>query len=352
MPSRYKKSNTGYQKLIYYVMSAMIVVLMIYGVSAILNDKPEKIPEKSSENSAAESVSKTEQQIAIEYVTEPPQYPKISYPDNSNITPFGEDIVSKSGVLVNITDNTIVAGRDAEKLIYPASMTKIMTLIVAAENMQSPDDTFTITEQIIAPLVEAEASRVGFDPGETVTVRDMLYGAALPSGADATVGLAMKICGSEEAFVELMNEKAKFMGLENTHFCNTSGLHDEKHYSTPVEMAMIMEYAMKNELCREVLSTYQYTTSKTPQHPQGIKLESTMFGRMYGNEVQGAQIIAGKTGYTDEAQNCLAAYGTKGGKEYISVTALSYDYWLTIHDAFNVYANYILPKTEINITPE
>ncbi len=344
-----RKQKPDYLKLTYYALAILIILLIIYGVSIIVKD-----PEKTDgQYSAAENSAAVEEQIEIEYQTEPPTYPEIEYPDNTgDIKQFGEDIVSKSAVLVNITDNKIIAGRDGEKRIYPASMTKIMTLIVAAENMLSEDDTFTMTHELIAPLVDAEASRAGFEPGETVTMKDMLYGAALPSGADATVGLAVKIAGSEEDFVKLMNEKAESMGLQNTHFCNTSGLHDPQHYSTPVEMAMIMEYAMKNDTCREVLSAYQYTTSKTKQHPKGIELTSTMFSRMYGDEVDGAQIIAGKTGYTDEAQNCLATYGTKGGKEYATVTALSYDYWLTIHDAFNIYANYIEPKTEINLRPE
>lgn len=343
-----KRRKDNYSKIICYIMAISIFFIMIYCVNYILNNS-ESIGENELDNKSKASM---EERIEIEYPTEA-SYPVIEYPDNTGeIKSFGEDIVSKSGVLINVTDNKIVAGRNAEKKIYPASMTKIMTLIVAVENMDSLDDTFTMTHELIAPLVDAEASRAGFEVGETVTVEDMIYGAVLPSGADATVGLAVKLCGSEEAFVDLMNEKVEYMGLKNTHFCNTSGLHDENHYSTPVEIGMIMEYAMQIDLCRKVLSTYQYTTSSTPQHPKGIPLESTMFGRMYGDEVVGASIEGGKTGYTDEAQNCLATFGKKGGKEYVTVTSLSYDYWLSIHDAFNIYANYIEPKTEINITPE
>lgn len=342
-----RKRKVNYMRIFYVVMAFLIILLMIYGVSCILKSSDTEETYREAVENSAET-----EQIIIEYHTEP-QYPEIDYPDSSGeIKKFGNDITSKAGVLINVTDNKIVAGRDHEKVIYPASMTKVMTLIVAVENMESMDDTFTMTQEILEPLVDADASRAGFEVGETVTIKDMLYGAVLPSGADATVGLAVKLCGSEENFVKLMNEKAEYLGLENTHFMNTSGLHDKNHYTTSVEMAMIMEYAMQNELCREVLSTYQYTTSKTKEHPEGIKLESTMFSRMYGDEVEGALIEAGKTGYTDEAQNCLVTYGTKGGKEYVSVTSLSYDYWLTIHDAFNIYANYIEPKSEINIVAE
>lgn len=330
-------------------MALLIIILIIYGLATVF-----KNTENINEN-VIDTLSEAliEEPIDIEYATEAPTYPKIDYPDNTGIIkPFGEDISSKSGVLINVTDNKIIAGNNVEKKIFPASMTKIMTLIVAAEKIESLDDTFTMTHEILAPLYDEQASTAGFQVGETVNMNDLLYGAALPSGADATVGLAIKLCGSENSFVDAMNQKALDMGLKNTHFCNTSGLHDEQHYTTPVEMAMIMEYAMKNDLCRQVLSAYQYTTSKTTFHPKGILLTSTMFSRMYGDEVVGAKIIAGKTGYTDEAQNCLATYGTKGGKEYVTVTSLSPDYWLIIHDAFNIYANYIEPKTEIVLRPE
>lgn len=346
MASRSK--NTGLN-ILCIILAAAIIIFMIYGISIIFGPGSiSKIGNQTAENSA---VQQTEAHKPSEKPTEPEI--RIDRPEKSlDVVSFGEDIISKSAVLINVTDNQIIAERDSEKIIYPASMTKIMTLIVAVENIDSMDDTFTMTYDILAPLIDEEASRAGFEENETVTMRDLIYGAILPSGADGTVGLAVALCGSEDKFVELMNKKADEMGLENTHFTNTSGLHDKQHYTTAVEMAMIVEYAMKNDTCREVLSTYQYTTSKTKEHPQGINLESTLFSRMYGNEVVGARIEGGKTGYTDEAENCLATFGTKNGKEYVTVTTLSYDYWLSVHDAFNIYASYIKPETEIVIVPE
>lgn len=310
-----------------------IAVIALAGIHFIL--KPENIT--SSINSISENLS-----AEIEEITEEMTYPTVEYPeiDNESIE-FGDKIVSKYGVLVDVSENKIIAQREADKIIYPASMTKIMTLIVAAENMNSIDDRFTMTYEILHPLMEADASITGFEEGETVTVEDMLYGTVLPSGADAAIGLAERISGSEVNFVKLMNEKAEVLGLKHTHFTNTSGLHDENHYSTATEMAVILEYALQNDLCRKVLSTYQYTTSRTKEHPQGILLESTMFSRMYGDEVEGVQIEGGKTGFTDEAENCLASFAVKDGHEYIAVTAGSYDYWLTVYDAFELYGNYL-----------
>ena len=95
---------------------------------------------------------------------------------------------------------------------------------------------------------------------------------------------------------------------------------------------------MENDTCREILGTYQYTTSATEQHPKGIPLESTMFSRMYGNEVTGITIEAGKTGYTDEAGHCLVSYATDAdGKQFIAVTAKGPTYWRAVFDTFAIY---------------
>ena len=329
-----KKEISGIRVLCIF-LAFLIIALLLAGVKMIFRT------EKSEQRIAGENGSWAEESIIIENPTEKPVI-KIKYPENpGNVTLFGGDIVSKAGVLINVSDNTIVAGRDENKIIYPASMTKIMTLIVAAENISSLDDTFTMTHEILEPLVDADASRAGFEENETVTMEDMLYGAVLPSGADATVGLATAISGSEEGFVDLMNDKVSEMGLENTHFINTSGLHDKNHYSTPVEMAMIMQYAMQNPTCAEVLSTYQYTTTPTAQHPEGIKLSSTMFSRMYGNEVENVTIMAGKTGYTQEAGNCLVSYAQKNGHHYVALTAGASYKWHVIFDDFEIYKTYL-----------
>ena len=129
--------------------------------------------------------------------------------------------------------------------------------------------------------------------------------------------------------------------LKNTHFTNTSGLHDDNHYSTALDMAVILEYALQNDLCREILSTYQYTTSKTKEHPKGILLESTMFSRMYGDEVENVTIEGGKTGFTSEAQHCMASFVIKNNKEYIVVTAMEDDKWGSVYDAFDIYEQYL-----------
>ncbi len=264
---------------------------------------------------------------------------------------LSNDFSFTNGVLIDVNSNTVLASKEADECIFPASLTKIMTLIVAVENCSELDATFIMTAEILEPLILENASVAGFAVGEEVTVKDMLYGLILPSGADAAVGLAEYIAGSEVSFVELMNKKSEDMGLHHTHFMNASGLHHDEHYSTCREMAEILRYAMGNEIMREVLTTYQYTTSDTPEHPEGIELTSTMFSRMYGDEPENAFIIAGKTGYTLEAHHCLASfaikceegeredviYGRKG--DYILVTVGSPTKWGAVFDAIDIYTS-------------
>ena len=231
-------------------------------------------------------------------------------------------------------------------------MTKVMALLVAAEQVDNLEDTVTLTSDIIDPLVEEDASRAGFEAGETVTVQDLLYGMALPSGADATEALAIYLAGDESAFVELMNDKVAELGLKHTHFTNASGLHDEDHYSTPEDIAMLMAYAMENPLCSEIMGTYQYTTSQTEQHPEGIPLTSTMYSRIYGNEAPGVLVKGGKTGFTNEAGSCLVSYAvTNKGNAYVFCTGGATYRWAPVYDEIYVYKN-IIPASAKDLETE
>ncbi len=308
------------------------VLVMIFG--APRSDYPKR---DRMEVQPTETVATT--QPTTEAPTEPP--PIVSYPELAETFQQldEQNIDSEHVFLMDCDTNEVLAVKgSADEHIYPASMTKLMTIAVAAEHIEDWDDTFTITQEMLEPLWADSASMAGFQAGEAVTMRDLLYGAALPSGADATVGLAMATAGSEEKFVEWMNEKVEELGLENTHFMNTSGLHDENHYSSVTDIALIMEYCLTIDMCREVISVPEYTTASTDQHPDGIYLTSTMFNKMYGNEVQGIEIKGGKTGYTDEAGHCLASYAElPNGHRYIAVTSRGGTKWHPVFDSFKLY---------------
>ena len=277
-----------------------------------------------------------------------PEKPVVVYPTvTADTVELGATVDAEYAVLVDVTENRIVAQKRAEAQVYPASVTKVMTLLVAVENATDMTQTYEMSYNFLDELYWQQATVAGFSSGEKVSVKDMLYGCILPSGADATIGLANLLSGSEEVFAAQMNQKAADLGLKNTHFVNTSGLHDNNHYTTALDMAVVLAAAMQNDTCREVLSTYQYTTASTPQHPDGLLLTSTMFSRMYGTEPEGATIIAGKTGYTIEAGHTMASYA-KGdnGHDYIFVSMDGTNKWKATYDAINVLTAFCGPDTE------
>ena len=310
------------------LVTALLIVAVVVLTSGHKNDAP------LLEKGVASETAKTEPK---EEKTRP-----IAYKSDSETVEIPENCDAKTAVVVRLSDGKIIAQRGADERIYPASTLKIMTLLVAAENMKSLDDTFTMSYDITDPLYLADASVAGFKNGEEITVEDMLYGMILPSGADAATGLAVKIAGSEEEFVKLMNKRVEEMGLKGTHFTNVSGLFDKDNYSTAYDMAVITEYAFRNELCRKVLSTYQYTTKKTPQNPDGITLSSTLFSYIYGDEPVTAEVLGGKTGYVNESGYCISTFGKNkaGTEEYIIVTMGSSSKWPAFYGQIDLYKEF------------
>lgn len=243
------------------------------------------------------------------------------------------EVVSENVVFIDVEAGRILGQKDAAVRISPASMTKILTVLVAAEHVTNPDDIFEITRDITDYSYVNDCSIAGFKAGERVTVRDLFYGTALPSGADAAVGLAVYVSGSQEAFVELMNEKVDELGLSGTsHFTNCVGIYDDDHYSTVYDIAVILKAACDNSFCREVLAAHTYTTSGTEQHPEGIALSNWFLRRIEDKDTHG-EVLCAKTGYVEQSGNCAASLSIgRDGREYICVTAHSTSVWRCIYD--------------------
>lgn len=255
----------------------------------------------------------------------------------------GENVQSSYAIFIDLESGNILAQKDSKTIINPASMTKILTVLVAAEHIEEKDldDTFTITREITDYSYVNDCSSAGFAENETVTVRDLFYGTILPSGADAAAGLAIYVAGSLDAFVDMMNDKLEELGLSRTaHFTNCVGIYDQNHYCTLYDMAMIMEAAIDNELCREVMTAHTYTTSETPEHPEGIII-SNWFLRRIEDKDTGGEVICAKTGYVVQSGSCAASYGVdKSGKEYICVTADAHSPWRCIYDHVELYKRF------------
>lgn len=269
---------------------------------------------------------------------EPEQLGKLQ---TSSIETDQINLYSPNAVLWDLTGNTILAEYRSREKIYPASLTKIMTAILAIENTDDLEKKMIMPSDIFWKLYIEGASMAGFQPKEEVQLRDLLYGMLLPSGAECCLAFADEIAGSEKAFVKLMNQKALELGMNDTHFCNATGLHEEDHYSTVKDIAVLLQYALLNEEFRAAFTSSSYSTQSTEQHPGGFTLHSTMFEDLDSPEVPGGEILGGKTGYTDEAGLCLASLAKVGEKEYILVTAkadVTHDTKpLHILDAVSVY---------------
>lgn len=259
-----------------------------------------------------------------------------------NTASVPDEVVSSYAIMVNTQTGEIMAQKNAKTIINPASMTKVLTVLVAAEHVTDLDDTFTITQEITDYSFKNDCSNVGWEVGEVVTVRDLFFGTVLPSGGDAAVGLAEYVAGSHEAFVDLMNQKLEQLGLSSTaHFTNCVGLYDENHYCTVYDMAMILQAALDNPICREALSAKTYTTTATEQHPEGL-LISNWFLRRIEDKDAGGFVLAGKTGYVVESGSCAASCALDGEEnEYICVTANSTSSWRCIYDHVEIYKTFL-----------
>ena len=252
-----------------------------------------------------------------------------------------ENVLSNYALLVNLDTGNVVASKDANVRINPASMTKILTLLVAAEHITDLDDTFDMTQAIGDFVFKHDCSAVGFCVGETVTVKDMLFGTILPSGGDAAMCLAEYIAGSQEAFVDMMNDKLAELGLSDTaHFTNCIGIYNEDHYCTLLDMAMILKAAEENSLCHEVLNARTYTTSGTEEHPEGITVSNWFMRRIEDKDTHG-EVMGAKTGFVAQSGCCGASYQiSNDGTPYICVTADAWSSWRCIYDQVDIYETY------------
>ena len=329
-PTHKKAHKSRLYKVIRIRPAAVIAVIAVIAIIAVTVSV---VTRRTSRKAISDKNGGTSPVSALSAKSNEQSEPPISYEFGADTAEIPVSNDAGAAIIVNLSTHKVTAARNAEERLYPASTTKIMTLLVAQENIKSYDDTFTMTTDITDPLYVAEATVAGFLSGEVIKMTDLLYGTILPSGADAAVGLAIKISGSEAQFVELMNKKVKELGLKNTHFTNVTGLFDKNHYTTAYDMAIILEAAIRDPLCRKILSTYQYKSNPTNKHPDGLPMSATLFNYMYGTEPETATIVGGKTGFVNESGFCIASFGKNNTteNEYIVVTLKNSSRWPAIH---------------------
>lgn len=224
-----------------------------------------------------------------------------------------EEINSKSAIVYDITSDNIIFEKDSNEVMNIASLTKIMTVITAIEKTNDLNTIVTINSNMLKGIYW-NASKAGLKVGDKVTIKDLLYASILPSGADATNSLAYAISGNISDFVEEMNLLANKIGMNNTHFENTTGLDTKNHYSTASDLMLLLKYALNNPTFKDIYTTKEYTLTN------GLKIESTL--KKYNEKLQLdlSRIIGSKTGNTTNAGLCMSALVEKENHEIIIIT--------------------------------
>ncbi len=349
---KYRKtalSNQDLALVIAIFMAAVLIIATIYlaaiSINAAFNGKFKiSLPSFSSGNNNSQSAEYPFRQNISDC--------SFKYPENIGANTDSK-ITSSSFILVDVNDGSVVQSKKSTgepNRVYPASLTKVMTLIVVYENLKNEDalkETITVSEATHNKMTSLGSSGVGLKAGESMTVETAIYALILQSDGWAATTLAEYIAGNEAAFVEMMNSKAQEMGLKDTHFENPTGLHSANHYSSCYDLAVIMNYAMKNAYCKNVLQalSYKYTTSLRPESGNYILYHALLVTKLQDASIQPstAKIIAGKTGFTDEAGGCLVTFaqGKNNGHTYILVTAKAQNTNKAVDEHLYIYNNYI-----------
>lgn len=217
------------------------------------------------------------------------------------------NINSRYAVVYDRTSKTIIWGKDEAREVPMASTTKIMTAIVMLENVSNLDEEITVTKKAAG----IGGSRLGLKTGDEITYKDLLYGLLLCSGNDAATQIAISVGGSVEGFAEMMNNKAKELRLEHTHFVTPHGLDNDEHYTTAYELAIMADYALDIEEFAEIVSTKSYTVTING-HSKDINNTNELLGYLEG--VNGV-----KTGFTNGAGRCLVTSASRNGFDIIVV---------------------------------
>ena len=229
------------------------------------------------------------------------------------------ELKSEAAILFETSTGNILYSKNATEKLYPASTTKILTAIIAIESCEL-DDIATVSKNAVA-LVPSGYSNGGLIPGEELAIKDLLYALMLNSANEAANVLAEHISGNINDFAILMNQKAQEIGCTNSNFSNTNGMHDNNHYTTALDLAIIANYCMKNETFREIVATQKYTLPNTNKYsgtPRVMKNTNQLINtssKYYMEEATGI-----KTGYTSQAGNCLISSAQRDNIELIAVT--------------------------------
>lgn len=233
-------------------------------------------------------------------------------------------VIAEAAGVFSCSDQQVIFQRHVFERMYPASITKVMTALVA---IRRGDLNASVTVGEEAVITESGASLCNIKPGDTLTLEQLLYGLMLPSGNDAGAAIAVSVAGSEDAFARMMNEEAHRIGATDTHFVNPHGLHSDGHYTTVYDLYLIFREALKEPVFRQIIGTASYTAQYTDSTGAPVTQTWNNSNKYISGERQlpdGLTALGGKTGTTQAAGYCLIMGSTDGeDHDYISVVLKS-----------------------------
>jgi D-alanyl-D-alanine carboxypeptidase len=228
-----------------------------------------------------------------------------------------DDITAEAAILMDYDTGQVLYSKNIHKRMYPASTTKIMTGILAVEN-GFPGEILTVTESAI-DIDEPDSSNIALTPGEELMLDDALYALMLPSANDAANVIAEHIAGSKADFAQMMTTKAKQIGALNTNFSNAHGLHEQSHYTTPYDLALITRYAAGDKVFMRYFGADHHTMPPTNKQPQERPFTNYQYMLVKGTRFYNEDVIGGKIGYTTPAKHTMSTVATRDGRTLICV---------------------------------
>ena len=231
---------------------------------------------------------------------------------------FETSVHAHAAAIIEDQPEHVMFSKNGHEKLYPASTTKIMTALIALEN-NDLNEIVTVSEEV--RNIPGDSSRAHIQPGDQLTLEQLLYAMMIPSGNDAAVAVAEHVAGSEKQFVQLMNVKAKEIGATNTNFVNPHGYHHSNQYTTAIDQAKIAYYAASHEQFFPLVSTPSY--SATYKQRNGYSMSRTWLGTNEQIRLEtihySALITGGKTGFTSASRYTLVSFANHGGHQYIAV---------------------------------
>ena len=309
-------------------------------------DYDEGYEEDNVGEEAEEETTETEPETAAE-----PDEPKVSFDENG--WPIAPEVVSGSVMMVEVNTGAVLYSKDEDTQRYPASTTKILTCLIALEKCSFNE---TVTFSAHAVDLEEGATSIDAVEGEQMSMKDCLYGLMLPSGNDCAIAIAEHIAGSEEAFAELMNERAAQIGCESSNFVNPDGLFHRDHYTTASDLCKIARVAFNNSAFVEIVSHVTYTIPETNKSEPRL-IENTNYMIDPTSSYYYENIVGGKTGYLYESGRCLVTLAKKNGLTVVTVVMFCSNYTGVFIDTeelldyvFNGFALNNIAETESRFT--